>query len=275
MSIVSVKNFGEALNISGGTIRSKISRKQLLRNKKGFIDTENPTNYIYLLEVNGGDQSVFEEYHQGVISKSKVIKKSIDANKSLQNIASTSKKVVSVGNPVSISEKSKIDKLNKIKGSVNIAPVVETKKIPEKKVVEKLSVEEKREKEVERKARISFLDMEVKKKEAELLLVQRNAELKQYELEKKAGNTLPLDLTTKIVVIIAQTILSKFLMESENMVALAVEEFGGNRSDTVRISNKLKTSFVKTVEIAENECSNKIELVVSQYSEVRSRGERK
>lgn len=275
MSIVSVKNFGEALNISGGTIRSKISRKQLLRNKKGFIDTENPTNYIYLLEVNGGDQSVFEEYHQGVISKSKIIKKSIDANKSLQNITSTSKKVVSVGNPVSISEKSKIDKLNKIKGSVNIAPVVETKKIPEKKVVEKLSVEEKLEKEVERKARISFLDMEVKKKEAELLLVQRNAELKQYELEKKAGNTLPLDLTTKIVVIIAQTILSKFLMESENMVALAVEEFGGNRSDTVRISNKLKTSFVKTVEIAENECSNKIELVVSQYSEVRSRGERK
>ena len=275
MSIVSVKDFGYALNISGGTIRSKISRKQLLRNKKGFIDTENPTNYIYLLEVNGGDQSVFEEYHQGVISKSKVIKKSIDANKSLQNIASTSKKVVSAGNTVSISEKSKIDKLNKIKGSVNIAPVLETKKIPEKKVVEKLSVEEKREKEVERKARISFLDMEVRKKQADLSVVERNAEIKQMQLEKIAGNTLPLDITKTLLKVNLQSIMKTFKAELENIATISVEILGGTREDLVRITNEQDLILSKLIKIAKSNADLEIERIVNEYSEVRSRGERK
>lgn len=275
MSIVSVKDFGEALNISGGTIRSKISRKQLLRNKKGFIDTENPTNYIYLLEVNGGNQSVFEPYHQGVISKSKVVKKTTPPNKSSKNITSVEKKVVSSEKSVVVTQKGKKTNPNETKGSVNIAPTVETKIIPEKKVPEKLSIEEKRRISEEKKANALLLSFELRKKEAELMVVERNAELKQYELEKKAGNTLPLDMTTKIVVIITQTILSKFLLESEKMVKLAVEEMGGTRADTVRITNKLNASFVKTVKIAETECNNKIELAVSQYSEVRSRGERK
>jgi len=60
MSLVKPEDFAKALNISYGTIRSKISRGGLLRNKNKLIDTENPINYIYLLEVNGGDQSVFE-----------------------------------------------------------------------------------------------------------------------------------------------------------------------------------------------------------------------
>lgn len=275
MSIVSVKDFGDALNISGGTIRSKISRKQLLRNKKGFIDTENPTNYIYLLEVNGGDQSVFEEYHQGVISKSKVIKKSIDANKSLQNVVSASKKVILVGKPISISEKSKIDKLNKIKGSVNIAPVVETKKIPEKKVVEKLSVEEKREKEVERKARISFLDMEVRKKQADLSVVERNAEIKQMQLEKIAGNTLPLDITKTLLKVNLQSIMKTFKAELENIATISVEILGGTREDLVRITNEQDLILSKLIKIAKSNADSEIERIVNEYSEVRSRGERK
>lgn len=275
MSIVSVKDFGEALNISGGTIRSRISRGKLRCNKKGLIDTENPTNYAYILEVNGGDQSVFEKYQQGVNSRSKINKKSIHANKSLQNVAAASKKVVSSEKSDVESKSSKSDKANDSKEKMPPLQAVEPKKIPEKKVSEKLTAEEKRIMLEQKKANATLLSFEMRKKEAELLVIERRAELSQYELEKKAGNTLPLDLTTKIVVIIAQTILSKFLLEAENMVALAVEEFGGTRADTVRISNKLKTSFVKTVQIAETECNNKIELAVTQYSEVRSRGERK
>lgn len=275
MSIVSVKDFGDALNISGGTIRSKISRKQLLRNKKGFIDTENPTNYIYLLEVNGGDQSVFEEYHQGVISKSKVIKKSIDANKSLQNITSASKKVISVKKPVSISEKIKIEKLNEIKGSVNIAPSLETKKIPQKKVVEKLSLEEKREKEVERKARISFLDMEVRKKQADLSVVERNAEIKQMQLEKIAGNTLPLDITKTLLKVNLQSIMKTFKAELENIATISVEILGGTREDLVRITNEQDLILSKLIKIAKSNADSEIERIVNEYSEVRSRGERK
>lgn len=79
MALVSKKDFGIALNIPYGTIRSKFSRKQLCCNRKGLIDTENPLNFIYLVEVNGGDQSVFDSYNvsSGGKSKANVNKKII------------------------------------------------------------------------------------------------------------------------------------------------------------------------------------------------------
>ena len=133
MSLVKPEDFAKALKISYGTIRSKISRGGLLRNKNKLIDTEHPTNYIYILEINGGDQSVFEEYHQGVISKSKVIKKSIEINKSLKNIDVDAKKVVSTKKSGVITEKQENENTSDSKASVNIAPTVETKIISEKK----------------------------------------------------------------------------------------------------------------------------------------------
>ena len=120
-----------------------------------------------------------------------------------------------------------------------------------------------------------FEDIELEKKKADLLLVQRNAELKLYELEKKAGNSLPLNVVSNITIITMQTILSEFLLECEKMVSTCVQEFGGSRADTVRLSNKLRSSFDKTVKIAQEKCESKIEIAVSDYSEVRSRGERK
>lgn len=122
---------------------------------------------------------------------------------------------------------------------------------------------------------MDFEDIELEKKKADLLLVQRNAELKLYELEKKAGNSLPLDVVSTIQTIMFQTVLSEFLLEIEKMVQMTVQEFGGNRSDTVKITNKLRTSFDKTLGIVKEKCKTKFEIAVNEYSEVRSRGERK
>lgn len=275
MSIVSVKDFGEALNISGGTIRSKISRKQLLRNKKGFIDTENPTNYIYLLEVNGGDQSVFKQYHQGVISKSKVVKKSIPPNKSLKNVTSVENKTDSAKKSVQITEKDKNNNPNGGKGLVSKSQAVETKKTEPKKTVEKLTPEEKKEKEIERKARISFLDMEVRKKQADLSVVERNAEIKQMQLEKIAGNTLPLDITKTLLKVNLQSIMKTFKAELENIATISVEILGGTREDLVRITNEQDLILTKLIKNAKANADSEIERIVTEYSEVRSRGERK
>lgn len=269
MSLVSVKDFGIALKISGGTIRSRISRKKLRCNKKGLIDTENPTNYIYLLEVNGGDQSVFEQYHQGVLSKPKVVKINPIPKENTTKIDLGKEKLVLEDESGVIPEKEEKQKPSKIRGSVKVAPTVETSV---DKAQYRLDLKEKRENEKENR---SYKNLDLRKRAAETELVERNAELRQWELEKKAGNTLPLDITTKVITILAQTVLSKFLLEAENMVRLCVEEFGGARADTVRLTNKLRTSFTKTVEIARDESTKKIETAVSEYSEVRSRGERK
>lgn len=268
MSLVSVKDFGIALNVSGGTIRSRISRGKLRCNKKGLIDTENPTNYIYLLEINGGDQSVFEKYHQGVIVRSKIDKKSIDTKKTL-------KKTVSVEKTTSNSKKTENDNPSDSKALVSSVQAVETEIIPQKKVVEKLTLEEKREKEAERKARESFLDIEIRKKKADLSVVERNAEIKQMQLEKIAGNTLPLDITKTLLKVNLQYIMKTFKAELENIATISVETLGGSREDLVRITNEQDIMLAKLIKIAKTNADAEIERIVNEYSEVRSRGERK
>lgn len=271
MALVSVKDFGLALNISGGTIRSKISRRQLCCNRKGLIDTEHPLNYVYLLEVNGGIQSVFDIYN---INKTNVGKKNVTPTKNVTNVSSLLQKDVVVVENAVVLEKSISNKPNEIKASIKVAPTVK----PKKEVVIKepvLSAEEKRIRKEQEEQRQSFLQIEIRKKLADVKLQERKAELSQIELEKKAGNTLPLDLVRKIEVINFQSILNTFLLEAKNMATVMVEKFGGTRTDVVEIETKLNQIFKRTVETTKKNIEKEIENAVLEFSEVRSRGERK
>jgi hypothetical protein len=278
MCLVKVKDFGDALGISGGTIRSKISRGQLLRNKNNLIDTENPINYIYLLEVNGGDQSVFESYSIKSIGRANVRKKVSLASKSVKKVTLSEKVVEIPQKPSQKPQKAVLEKPSKIKGSVKVAPTVEPKKIQEEipfEKPEKLTEKEKQEQRDNAKARKELLDYDLRQKRANAEYKERESELKKMQLEKIAGNTLPLDLTKKILKINCQAILVQFLSSVENMVSVTVEELGGVRADNVRITNELKKIFKKTVENCEKNAEREIENAVAEYSDVRSRGERK
>lgn len=275
MCLVSVKDFGSALNISGGTIRSKISRGQLRCNKNKLIDTENPVNYSYLLEVNGGNQEVFSEYDVKQKSKTNVIRKVVENTNILKNISSVvetpAKSSLDSGND-------DFENTNKINGSVNIAPTVKPKKTTSKKeeeIVPKISAEDKRRQIEDAKARRDLLDYDMRKKKADAEYREREAELKRMQLEKLAGNTLPLDMTKRILHINCQAILIQFLASVENMVGITVEELGGTRADNVRITTELKNVFKKTVENCSKNAEREIEVAVAEYSELRSRGERK
>ena len=275
MSIVSVKDFGIALNISGGTIRSKISRKQLLRNRKGLIDTENPKNYAYLIEVNGGDQSVFDKYHIGVVSVTKVNKKTTNANKILLNVENKPKEVVLSKKEVAISENLDLEEVNDNKGSVNIAPTVETKKRDSKKIEEKLSAEEKRIISEQKKTNALLLSFDIRKKEAEVVLKEREAELKQYELEKKAGNTLPLDMIENIIGINYKAVLKSCIAQTKNIAVVMVNQLGGSKEDLASIIIELENVFEGIVKDSARKADVDIQKMIEEYSEVRSRGERK
>ena len=275
MSIVSVKDFGIALNISGGTIRSKISRKQLLRNRKGLIDTENPKNYAYLIEVNGGDQSVFDKYHIGVVSVTNVHKKTTNANKILPKVENKSKEDVLPKKEVAISENVEIKEVNDSVEKMPVVHTLETKKTELKKNEEKLSSEEKRIMSEQKKTNALLLSFEIRKKEAEVVLKEREAELKQYELEKKAGNTLPLDMIEKVIGINYKAVLKSCIAQTKNIAVVMVNQLGGSKEDLASVIIELENSFEGIVRDSERKASVDIQKMIEEYSEVRSRGERK
>ena len=96
-----------------------------MRNKNKLIDTENPINYIYLLEVNGGIQSVFDIYN---INKTNVGKKNVAPTKKAENVSILLQKGDIVLEKSNITSKSISKKHNEIKTSVKVAPTVKPKK---------------------------------------------------------------------------------------------------------------------------------------------------
>lgn len=265
MSLVKPEDFAKALNISYGTIRSKISRGGLLRNKNKLIDTENPINYIYLLEVNGGDQSVFEEYAIKPIGRTNVHKKTSPPNKKQTNVVISKKEVITPEKLPPKSKKEENEKPSKIKGSVNIAPTVETK----------LSAEEKRIMIEQKKANATLVSFELRKKEAEVVLKEREAELKQWELEKKAGSTLPVNMIEKVIAINFKAIFKSIKSQSKNIAMVMVQQLGGSKEDLDSILEQLDEILDGTVKDAEKKSSVDLEKLLDEYSEIRSRGERK
>jgi hypothetical protein len=268
MCLVKVKDFGDALKISGGTIRSKISRGQLLRNKNNLIDTENPINYSYLLEVNGGDQKVFEPYDIKPIGRANVAKKVSPPNKNQTKVVVSEKEVETAVKNAVVQKKAVSEKPSKIKGSVNIAPTVETK-------IPKLSPEEKMERESAKRHNKILLDIDLAKKEADLKNIQRTAEIKQMQLEKIMGNTLPLDQVMSIMAINYKAIFKSFHAQLKNIASTMVQNLGGTKDDLNAIMIELEKSLNHIKETAKENSNDDIDRLVEEYSQVRSRGERK
>ena len=120
-----------------------------------------------------------------------------------------------------------------------------------------------------------YADIDLRTKIAAAETKEREAELKRLQLEKLAGNLLPVDQCEKIIVVNVQAILKNFRSERDNMALVMVERFGGSRKDLVEITTALDKIMDVVISKAEKDANYELDIAVSQYQEVRSRGERK
>ena len=277
MALVSVKDFGSALNISGGTIRSKKSRGQIRCNSKGLIDTENPINYIYLLEVNGGNQEVFVPFD--LKPKTNV---QIKVTTTIQNLEKKINENKIEKKKAVIVPKTVFKEVNDSKGSVNIAPTVETKNTESKKQtkidfasVEKLTPEERKQKREDEKTRRELLDYDMRLKKATAEGKERETELRTMQLEKIAGNTIPLDKVISLMAINYKAIFKSFHSQLKNIASTTVQNLGGSSDDLHLIMKELEQVLNHIIEKSKQKSNLDVERLVEEYSEVRARGERK
>jgi len=240
----------------------------LLRNKNNLIDTENPINYSYLLEVNGGDQKVFESYDIKPIGRANVSKKVSPASKMIKKIVISAKGTSGVVKLPPNSKKTENEKPSKIKGSVNIAPTVEIK-------APKLTPEEKIEKDLAKRHNQTLLEIDIAKRQADLHNVQRTAEIKQMQLEKIMGNTLPLDQVMSLMAINYKAIFKSFHSQLKNIASTMVQNLGGTKDDLNAIMIELEQALNHIKETSKENSNDDIERLIEEYSQVRSRGERK
>lgn len=142
-----------------------------------------------------------------------------------------------------------------------------------KKKVEK-EVVSKSKKEVQQK--ISFeekqiIDLDHRKRIAETEAKERESELKRIQLEKIAGNLMPVELVEKILVINIQSIFKNFESEMENLARVYVPD----RDLLAQAISDQKELLSKIIAKTKEDSSIEIENAINEYQETRSRGERK
>ena len=119
-------------------------------------------------------------------------------------------------------------------------------------------------------------DWDLRKKKAETLLKERQAEKEKMQLEKLAGKLLPTDLSFNIVRIHNQSIFATFQNDLENQASIFCDILaGGDRKLLAQINEKLSSLLSAAVANAEEVAEQSIKNAVNEYAQTRNRGERK
>ncbi|MEP2059131.1 MAG: hypothetical protein ABJJ05_15070 [Maribacter litoralis] len=122
---------------------------------------------------------------------------------------------------------------------------------------------------------IQHHSLNIRKKIADAERAEKENDLKSLELAKKMGELMPVDMVEKILTVNIRHIIHESRNEWENIASTYCEILGGNRShrsDMVEQLNKHMDNLVKEVK---EKAGIEIQQIIKDYSEVRSRGQRK
>lgn len=178
-------------------------------------------------------------------------------------------------------DKNKIYITEQTKGKgLNLSAINERTKDVEKEVVSKkpeipIVTTSKPKKPKSKNSDNQTVDLFKEKQLADLEKVQKDIELKSIEIEKKQGRLMPIEMVQKILTINIQSILRTFESECENVISIAVERLGGDRSDIADLGDRMRKSLHTSIQNVKQKSGEEIEAVIKEYSVVRSRGERK
>jgi len=121
-----------------------------------------------------------------------------------------------------------------------------------------------------------LITLEKRKRKADVIKAETDSELKKLQLEKMMGKLIPVDLMQGILKINIQNIFMSFDNELVNIASIYCDVMaGGDRSKLSDIVHKMRENLGRIISDTKLNAAKEIEGVINEYSEVRSRGERK
>lgn len=147
---------------------------------------------------------------------------------------------------------------------------------PEYGVTKKETAKQKRERKKQNAKDKEVVDWILRKQIADTLKAERQAELEQIKVDKLAGKLMPLELVNIILKECIHTVFTTFQNDNENLASQYCDILAmGDRSKLSEINQKISECLDISINKASEISSSKIKGAISDYSESRSRGERK
>ena len=115
----------------------------------------------------------------------------------------------------------------------------------------------------------------LRKKRADAEKAEKDNELKSLEIAKKMGELMPIEMVEKILMVNIRTLVRESVNEWENIGSVYCEILGGNRSHLSQMVEQMNKHMDKLVKEVKKKAGDEIKQVIKDYTEVRSRGQRK
>jgi len=269
MPIVSRKQYAELCGDIVQKIDVWISRKKIstIPDNKKLIDTDNAINAAFLSDrrrENGlGPYDGYVPENSTIVTKisKSEPKKAKTVHKVAKTVTKITKKVTKT--PAKRPEKA-ITKANSTPKSQAKSPIKapgpKEIRVFERKIAEQSARDERR------------VDQDMQKKALEIENLELAKQQKLLQLNKSAGNLLPVDLVKGVLKRHGDTFFKTFEKSIERFIAIIA---GSDQDTYVKYMATLKENLSKTIQDAGKQADEEILILVSDYSETLARGQKK
>lgn len=117
-------------------------------------------------------------------------------------------------------------------------------------------------------------NLDLRKKKAEVLKVEREAELKLMDIRKKNGEALPTDFVVRMSTVLIREMLANFDKGTIRIADKFCAIVGADRKMLAKVNNELNNVMQKIINEAEKDVKYQIGKAIKEYSITRNKGER-
>lgn len=118
-------------------------------------------------------------------------------------------------------------------------------------------------------------NLDLRKKQADAERAERDNELKAIEIQKKRGQLMPVELVQSLFVVNIQSVFRAFEVEADKTASIYCDILGGDRNHLAEMAKRMRESLQKCIEEVKKQADEDSKAAIKEYSQVRSRGERK
>ena len=129
-----------------------------------------------------------------------------------------------------------------------------------------------REKQNKESEEVAGLDL--RKKKAEVLKVEREAYLKLLDINKKNGEALPTDFVVRMTTVLIREMLANFDKSTIRIADKFCSIVGADREMLAKVNDELNKAMQKIINEAEKDVKYQINKAIKEYSITRNKGER-
>jgi len=257
-------DFAAAIGINRALITIARNSGHLVCDDKGLYDYNNPKNSFWIK----GQTLKGKVWDIGRISASKFnvhpVQRNIQSNR-VKNVNNTSEQSSNAEN----SKGAKASQGKKITIEYESVKPRQDKSVPQGSKVEQFD-----ETSEDRMAKYSA-DLQEEKMKAEIIKLKNHNILESLKIGKVEGSLLPVDAVQTLFLWAVKDFQKTYEQETDSLASIYIKNLGGDKKDFIEIKKSLMSKLSFIGETYKENLLNGLENAIAEYSEVRSRGERR